>query len=109
MENKIEITNNMYRFEEMVDSMKQSIDNIDKVINEQTDLIEMIESHDADKKFEEMCTKLREQLDTYKNQQDTLKHRCELLGYVVNTCKENEELTKLICTFATALGMFENE
>lgn len=110
MENKteVEIENKVYRLEEMYDSMKDSIDNVNKVIDEQRHLLDVIKSA-HDERFDAFVKASEEQIDNLVSQVKTLSYRMALLMSVIVLCKDDEEKAKCVSTFIAAIGMFDEE
>lgn len=95
------------RLEEMSESMKQSIDNANKVYDEQQVLIEVVKSSDKADKFQKLTETLSKQCNDLKSQVDTLTFRAGLLDEIVEKCKDNESNKDLVNKVLKALGVFE--
>lgn len=101
--------NNIYRLEEMSESMAKSLDNISKVVQQQKDLIEVIQKskNPKAKKFKAFIEETQKQINTYTEQQKILRSRVLCLNDVLARCKENEEFKTGIEMLIKAIGMFE--
>ena len=111
--NEMTIEDYCYRYEEMKDSMEQSIFNINKVIDHQTDLINIVKNaivdyeEDKKKEFETFVEGLKEQNENYQNQIGLLNVRIQLLTQILDECKQNPDAAKLISMLSVVLGLFE--
>lgn len=111
--NEMTIEDYCYRYEEMKDSMEQSVFNINKVIDHQTDLINIVENaivdyeEDKKKEFETFVEGLKEQNENYQNQIGLLNVRIQLLTQILDECKQNPDAAKLISMLSVVLGLFE--
>lgn len=109
MENsELDIPNFTYRYEEMVDAIKSSIDNLEKVMVDQNKLIDLVEKSEESKDFEEFIKESKEQLETLNQQKMELVVKQEILTQVVDMCKEDEKQAKIISMLSLALGIFKN-
>ena len=103
----IEIEDKTHRLEEMSDAMKQSIQNAQKVREEQRALIKLIETSEQREQFADFCKTLNAQCDDLNEQINTLLLRVVTLDEVTSACRENEANAKLCSMLMKALGVFE--
>ena len=97
-----------YRLEEMLDSMKDSIDNIASVIAKQKRLLEIVgDSPDAED-FADFIEASEKQIEDYEEQKEKLLERKSKLDFVIKSAKENEATDTLVNNFMDAIGMFDN-
>lgn len=102
-----------YRLEEMSDAMQNSIDNIDKINNQQGKLIEIIANVEKDieedkKEFKEFIEETKEQCENLNSQKSSLFVKKEILTQIVDKCKEDKEVSKYISMLAYVIGLFKN-
>lgn len=115
-ENKteVEIENYTYRFEEMIEALEQSINNIDVVAKQQSQLAEIVSAatHDYEEKekkpFDDFIEGMENQNKNLKEQKETLIAKKELIKQVVERCKNDEEHAKTVSILVEALGIFKN-
>lgn len=100
--------NKLYRLEEMVDNMKQSLNNVSKVINEQQYLVDALKSLN-DEKFTMLITESEKQIDNLQKQQSILIERQQCLEELCNECRDNEEKTNILNKLLFSLGVFKDE
>lgn len=103
----IEIEDKTHRLEEMSDAMKQSIQNAQKVREEQLALIKLVETSEQHEQFADFCKTLKAQCDDLDGQIATLLLRVATLDEVTSACRENEANAKLCSMLMKALGVFE--
>lgn len=104
---ELEIQDVTYRFEEMYDSIEKSLDNLVAVQNEQTALIDLVKSNDADKKFEKFIDEMTKQSELLEQQRCKLVVKKEILKQVIDAAKTNEVVARNISMLCKAIGMFE--
>ena len=95
------------RLEEMYDAMQDSIDNANRVIAEQTGLIEVIEKSDKADDLKDLVESLKEQNSNIAAQVETLGGRrthFELLKQWVNENPEKND--EVLHSFVEFLGVF---
>ena len=97
----------LVRLEEMKDSMKESIENVKKVIDQQTLLIEIIEASEKSEEFKEFCEQLRQQIEKLSEQKTTLLHRKDLLDALLMECNERETSRLTVRKLLDLFGIFE--
>ena len=103
----IEIEDKTHHLEEMSDAMKQSIQNAQKVREEQIALIKLIESSEQHEQFADFCKTLNTQCDDLNKQIAALLLRVSILDEVTSACRENEANAKLCSMLMKSLGVFE--
>lgn len=90
---------------ETADEMQSSIENIDKVINEQAELVDVVEKSEKSKKFEEFTSSLKQQIEETIKQKNQLIAKRDLLEDVIEMCKD-ENVANAISTFCVVFGIF---
>ena len=108
MENKVEIEDYTYRFEEMKESMEESLKNLILVMEQQEKLNELINnSSDEDKEyFKDFIEDTNKQLDVLKQQKVKLFANIEILKQIIERIKADSEQAKTISMLATLLNLF---
>lgn len=79
----------IYRLEEMLESMVASLENIQKICEQQEKLITLVEEHSKDE-FEEFIKESKEQLDNLKKQYDQLSSKKNSLEKIINSAKKDK-------------------
>lgn len=102
----MEIENKLYRFNEMVDSMEESLKNIKKVISDENDLRDVLENCKTPEKFTELIESTKKQVENLKSQYDVLVQNKEFLKKVIELCNENEVANKTVNLLIYALNIF---
>ena len=100
----------LYRLVEMYDSMNESIRNIEKVKEEQFDLIDVLKTYDnsnGSNKFESLIEQLKQQLDDLENQSFVLKSRAESLNEANILIDTRQDCADVVERLIFALGLFE--
>lgn len=97
---------NLYRLEEMSESMIQSLLNLEKVTNEQLELCQILETVTTENDFTSFIEATRRQNENLCNQIGTLSIRQAQLNECINRCKENEEIKSAVMLLIDALGIF---
>lgn len=105
-ENTPQEVDNLYRLEEMSESMIQSLANLEKVKNEQLELCRILESTITVNDFTNFINATRQQNENLSNQIGTLSTRQSQLNECINRCKENEEIKSAVMLLIDALGVF---
>jgi len=96
-----------YRLEEMLDAMKNSLENAKKVKAEEEDLVAIIEEHAAEK-FADFIKAQRESINNLSKQIETLENRATSLDTVVARCKDDSSFAEGITMLLNALGVFND-
>ncbi len=99
--------NKIYRLEEMLDSMKDSIDNIASVIAKQKRLLEIVGDAPDAEDFADFIEASEKQIEDYEEQKEKLLGRKSKLDFVIKSAKENEATDVLVNNFMDAIGMFD--
>ena len=97
----------IYQLIEMTDSMKQSVDNLKKVIDEQSLLESIISKDENAKKLEAFLKSIAEQKEELRKQAFKLDNRINMFEDIIDLCQKNDSANKLINLFIRAIGMFE--
>lgn len=97
------------RLEEMKDSMEESLRNIDKVMEQQQMLIDVVESSDKAENFKDFCEQLKSQIEDLKSQKSTLLHRKDLLESLLYESKKLETSKLTIIKLLDLFGIFEEK
>lgn len=96
-----------YRLEEMLDAMKNSLENARKVKGEEIDLVAVVEEH-AGEKFADFIKEQKASIEKLSMQIDTLEHRATLLETIVAKCKDDTSFAEGITMLLNALGVFND-
>lgn len=97
----------LYRLVEMYESMNESIQNVEKVKEEQTLLIDVLEKCDKSDKFEELISQLKQQLENLNEQLSTLKFRTDRLNEVNTLVDTRQDCADVANALIDALGLFD--
>ena len=96
-----------YRYEEMLDSMKDAKENSDKVIAQQQVLIDIVSKSDKAEEFKNFIKDI-EQSITLQNEQSTkLQMKIELLTALLAKCKDNAVNAETVSMLSMILGVFD--
>ena len=108
MENKVEIEDYTYSFEEMKESMEESLKNLILVMEQQERLNKLINnSPNEDKEyFKDFIEDTNKQLDVLKQQKVKLFANIEILKQIIERIKGDSEQAKTISMLATLLNLF---
>lgn len=98
----------LYRFEEMKDAMEMSINNLDKVREQQNKLLELVENSEQKEYFTDFLEESKKQVETFEKQRSELQVKIALLVTLLDKCKENEEVEEAINILSEILGLFKN-
>lgn len=98
-----------YRLVEMSESIQDSIDNIGKVVEEQSALVEVVKASKDSNRFENFIDGLNTQKTEFGKQIETLTKKKNLLDEIVTECTNNKDLDSYITMLLDALGVFEND
>lgn len=96
-----------YLLIETSDEMQNTIANVDKIINEQTSLVELIETNDVDNKFNAFCQAIKDETKSTKDQRDTLSFRNDCLLKLIEKCQANDEVADAITLFCKTFNIFD--
>lgn len=96
-----------YLLIETSDEMQNTIANVDKIINEQTSLVTLIESNDTDNKFDAFCKAIKDETNSTIVQRNTLSFRNECLLKLIEKCQANEEIADAITLFCKTFNVFD--
>ena len=96
----------VYRLSEMIDSMDQSAQNAEKVIEEQKLLVKILSESDHADRFEEFIKENNEAMDHSTERLDVLKHRADILREVVSMC-EKKQIKNVVNMMLEGLAVFE--
>lgn len=105
-ENTPQEVDNLYRLEEMSESMIQSLANLVKVTNEQIELCQILETVTTENDFTGFVEATRRQTEHLSHQVGTLTDRQCALNQVIIKCKENPEIKDVVLQLVDALGVF---
>lgn len=97
----------LYRLIEMYESMNESIQNVEKVKEEQTLLIDVLEKCDESDKFEELIDQLKQQLENLNEQLSTLKFRTSRLNEVNTLVDTRQDCADVVNALIDAFGLFD--
>lgn len=99
--------NYTYRFEELSDALKNSICDIDKVIKEQSELIDDL-TKIKKKKYENFINDIRKTIEKYTEQKELLTNKLELTQKIINDLKESNEKVEFLSNLSDCLGIFKS-
>lgn len=88
-EQKIGIVNYTYKLEELVDQMHNSVANADKIISEQQELINVIESSEKHEVFESFTKELKSSIKDQSAKIADCKNRVILIEKLIEVCKDD--------------------
>lgn len=99
----------LYRFEEMLDSLERSINNISSIQVEQQKLVDLIEKTDEANEFAEFVESMKSQIEDLESQKTVLVIRRTHLTSVIEMSKSNPAMEMFLNSFCMAIGMFDNQ
>lgn len=94
-------------FEEMIESMHESIENLDKVREQQELLVQVLTNAMPDK-FKEFIDSMSRETNNIVERRKVLIERVQILEDVDNACKADESKKDMLCKFMAGIGMFHN-
>lgn len=100
--------NYTYLLIETADEMEQTIEHIDKVIDEQNELVEVINSNEKAEKFKSFCEVLTLETNATLEQRDSLSSRLQMLNNIIFECQNDEKIANMITLFCKAFNVFGN-
>ena len=103
---QVAIEDYCYRFDEMKDAMTASVDNISKIIKEQTRLIEIVEAAEDAKDFEQFINESKEQITSLDEQRSKLNRNIGLLTMLLDKCREDASHAETVSLLSEILGLF---
>lgn len=86
----------VYRLYEMRDQMKDTLDQIEKVISDETKFIDFIKEHRKEGEYENEVKNLTEQVQENQKSYDDLKVRYEKINGVVEKLEANQNTVGII-------------
>lgn len=97
------------KFEEMIDARKQGIDNCNKIINEQKDLVEYLSAtEETKKKFKPLIDALNKEMEEKDKTIKTLEEANKNTLFIVDKLKKcNTETSRFIEQIIKEIGIFE--
>ena len=103
-----EVKDYTYRFEEMKDAMEASINNLDRVREQQAKLIKLVENSDQKEFFAAFLEDSKKQQENFDKQREQLQIKIALLVTLLDKCKANKEIEEAIAILSEVLGLFKN-
>lgn len=103
MANEKEEKDLLYRVIEMRDGMKDSIDNLDKLIPEQNELIDYLKK---DERFKNTVIDLIQQNEKLKMNKDELITKKERLDKIIETCQNDASMKDFLTELLSVLVRF---
>lgn len=103
-----EVKDYTYRFEEMKDAMEASINNLDRVKEQQAELIKLVENSEQKEFFAEFLEDSKKQQENFDKQREQLQIKIALLVTLLDKCKANKEIEEAVATLSEVLGLFKN-
>ena len=99
----------LYRLEEMLETMEQSIANAKDVKNQQFNLSQLIKSSDKAEEFKEFTDGLDETTKTMVENIKKLEEKKDRLVTVIGKAKVDSVFESFLNDFMDVIGMFEND
>ena len=96
----------IYRIEEIIESIDGSILNIEKVIEQQTELCNVINNSESKEYFKEFVEDLKKDTDDKVNQLDKLLKKRQQYNSLLITMKQNVDLDLFATKVFETLGIF---
>lgn len=91
---------------ETADEMERTILHIDDVVKEQRELIEILRKSEKAEKFEDFTKSIEEEINNTLEQQAHLHQRHALLVDVIDSCRADEDIAKVVSALCNAFGIF---
>lgn len=101
--------NKIFRLEEMLDSMRDSLDNLNSVIAQQSSLLDVVAASAAAEDFDAFMQELKTQMSALESQNISLTERTNKLEKFIVFAKTNEEFSEMTTLLLDALGVFGEE
>lgn len=96
----------IYRIEEIIESINSSVLNIEKVIEQQTELCNVINNSESKEYFKEFVEDLKKDTDDKVNQLDKLLKKRQQYDSLLITMKQDVDLDLFATEVFDALGIF---
>lgn len=100
------------RFEEMIESRKAAIDNSEKLINEQSYLVDVLQNHDEnqkEKKFTSLIEQINTQIIDMRSHITKLKEKNVETENLVNVLRNNKNFDRICTLVCDELEIFKYE
>lgn len=97
----------VFRLEEMIDAMKASKANLNKVLGEQKHLIDAIAGLN-DSSFDEFVKSMNAQAERLEHQNVELENKIETITKVVEAARADKNIEDILNLLLNGLGVFEN-
>lgn len=94
-------------FEEMKDSMEQTVHNLSMVIDQQAALVELVMKNDSEKKFEDFVNEMNKKLSELVNQRETLKARITTINSLLLLVKNDNKFKCFLVDILDVFGIFD--
>lgn len=107
-----EIKSYVVRFEEMVESRNEAIENAKKVINEQLYLVDVLKNHDEnneEKRFEDLIEKINNQITEMNKYVKNLEEKNIKTNHLIDTLKNNDVFDQICTLVCDELEVFSNK
>lgn len=98
----------IYRFEEMKDAMEASINNLDRVKEQQAKLIELVENSEQKEFFNEFLEDSKKQQENFDKQREALQIKISLLATLLERCHNDSNAAEIVSMLSEILGLFKN-
>ena len=106
-ENTLVVPDYCYRYEEMLDSMKDAKENSDKVIAQQQVLIDIVSKSDKAEEFKSFIKDIEKSITLQNEQSAKLQMKIELLTALLAKCKDNAANAEIVSMLSMILGVFD--
>lgn len=97
---------NIYKLDEMLDSIKQSIETVRTVIRQQEKLLDVLKDNE-DEDFKDFKTGMADQTEEYKKQLEALTIQSMELSTVIDKIKAKSEIEEIVSDLLAALRIVE--
>lgn len=106
MKEKEQVLDKAIMFEEMRDSMQQSVDNISMIIEQQKDLIKLVEENNKENKYDDFIKEMKEGIENLENQKNTLSLRISKANKLLLVIKNDEKVKEYFLNMCDVFGIF---
>lgn len=97
----------VFMFDEMIDAMGKSIENVEQVISDQALLLQVLEESKQVERFTDFIEANKKQLENLQKQHDELKARKKKLEQIMFISKHNTNVEHVLELLIDALGLFK--
>lgn len=105
-EQKEQVLDKVATFEEMKESIEQTINNLKILTEQQGDLLKLVEENNKDKKYDQFILDMKSEIKNYQGQLVTLTTRLSIIKNILDFIKRDENAKTFFLDILDAFGIF---